>query len=223
MTILIIPCCKTLDIFLYINRIIGLLKASHDGSAFFGSAVCKVGRDGQVLLPREFVETIGYRTTGSTVFIGLHQDAVCLVVFDKRYAMLRLGEAAVAHDDHSRLRRNYGFVEQVTVAVDGMITLSALMRGRGHIGRSVLIVATGQRFEIWDLDRVLEHGPSDLTTLATHHVMTQIGREIGHVPALPAPEPQGCPASAVQPGLRLQYMPALRPRHDPLGRSAVGN
>ncbi len=190
---------------------------------FFGSAVCDVTNAGQMMLPAPFVETIRRRSTNSNLLIGLHQDAACLVAFDRLYAMRRDCEASATPEDQGRLRRNYGFVEQVTISPAGVMVLSALMRDRGHIGRSALVVATGQRFEIWDLDEVLERGPSDLITLATHHLMTQIGREIGHVPALPAPESRGRAEGAVQPGLRLQHMPTLRPRHDPIGRGAIGN
>jgi DNA-binding transcriptional regulator/RsmH inhibitor MraZ len=190
---------------------------------FFGSAVCEVNSAGQMLLPLSFVETMRLRSTGSTLFIGLHQNAACLVAFDRLYAMQQHRDAGATREDPGRLRRNYGFVEQVEIAPSGGIMLSALMRERGHIGRSALIVATGQRFEIWDLDEVLERGPSDLIILATHHLMTQIGREIAHVPALPASDPQARSASTVQPGLRFQHMPTMRPRHDPVGRGAIGN
>jgi DNA-binding transcriptional regulator/RsmH inhibitor MraZ len=190
---------------------------------FFGSAVCEVNSAGQMLLPRAFVETIRLRSTSPTLLIGLHQDAACLVAFDRLYAMQQQGEGGARPEDQGRLRRNYGFVEQVAISPRGVMTLSALMRSRGHIGQSALVVATGQRFEIWDLEEVLERGPSDLITLATHHLMTQIGREIGHVPALPAPEPRGRPESTIQPGIRLQHLPTMRPRHDPIGRGAVGN
>ncbi|QNQ08634.1 division/cell wall cluster transcriptional repressor MraZ [Sphingomonas alpina] len=191
---------------------------------FFGSAVCDVTGGGHILLPPRFGETIRLRSPDQRLFIGLHEDAQCLVAFDRRYAMQRpVDDEAGGMSDAHRLRRTYGFVESTLVAPDGMIAMPALMRERGHIGHSVLLVATGQRFEIWDLVCVLKRGPSDLITLATHHLMAHIGNEVLHVPALSSVKPRPGARRAAQSGVCLQPVPAMQPRHDPIGRGAAGN
>ncbi|WP_244624366.1 division/cell wall cluster transcriptional repressor MraZ [Sphingomonas sp. So64.6b] len=180
---------------------------------------------GEIPLPHRFGETIRLRSPDQKFFIGLHEEAQCLVAFDRHYALQRQfdAEASGVPADPHRLRRDYGFVESTLIAPDGTMVLPPLMRERGHIGHSVLLVATGRRFEIWDLACVLKRGPSDLITLATHHLMVHIGNEVLHVPSLSPSGP--CPDTrrAGQSGVCLQPVPAMRPRHDPVGRGAAGN
>ncbi|WP_034161078.1 division/cell wall cluster transcriptional repressor MraZ [Sphingomonas sp. ERG5] len=192
---------------------------------FFGSAVCDVTSDGEILLPHHFGETIRLRSPDKMLFIGLHEEAQCLVAFDRLYAMRRQfdAEASSIPEDPHRLRRDYGFVESTLVTPGDMMILPALMRERGHIGHSVLLVATGRRFEIWDLVYVLKRGPSDLITLATHHLMVHIGNEVLHASALSPAEPHDDARRADQSGVCLQPVPAMQPRHDPVGQGAAGN
>ncbi|MDB5703936.1 MAG: hypothetical protein JWN66_1052 [Sphingomonas bacterium] len=192
---------------------------------FIGSALSEVTSGGEILLPRTFHQTAQLRSQNGSLFVGLHEESRCLVVYDKAFAAQQqwdfdtrraafIGSNLDAH--YTRLRRTFGFVEEVKLAPDGMMTLGALMRERGRIGTTALLVATGQRFEIWDLDFVLERGPADLVALATLHLKIQIANEECHVPALPSVDSRRRTGNAVQPGLRLQQMPALRPRHDPV-------
>jgi DNA-binding transcriptional regulator/RsmH inhibitor MraZ len=190
---------------------------------FIGSAVCEMTSGGEILLPRGFHETARQRSLGGQMFVGLHEESRCLVVYDRSFAAQQqwdfdtrraafIGSNLDAH--YSRLRRTFGFVEEIALAPDGMMTLGPLMRERGQIGDSVLLVATGQRFEIWDLDYVLSRGPSELMKLASLHLKVHI--EKCHVPALPSVDPRRRAAGASQPGPRVQQVPALRPRHDPV-------
>lgn len=190
---------------------------------FIGSAVCEMTSGGEILLPRGFHETARQRSASGQLFVGLHEESRCLVVYDKAFAAQQqwdfdtrraafIGSNLDAH--YTRLRRTFGFVEEIMLAPDGMMTLGPLMRERGQIGDSVLLVATGQRFEIWDLDYVLSRGPSELMKLATLHLKVHI--EACHVPALPSVDPRRSTAGVPQPGLRVQQVPALRPRHDPV-------
>jgi DNA-binding transcriptional regulator/RsmH inhibitor MraZ len=197
---------------------------SHMDELFIGSALCEVTSGGEILLPRSFHQTAQLRSQNSCLFVGLHEESRCLVVYDKAFAAQQqwdfdtrraafIGSNLDAH--YTRLRRTFGFVEEVTLAPDGMMMLGSLMRERGRIGNTALLVATGQRFEIWDLDFVLERGPADLVALATLHLKIQIANKECHVPALPSVDSRRRPGNA-QSGLRLQQMPALRPRHDPV-------
>ncbi|WEJ99403.1 MAG: division/cell wall cluster transcriptional repressor MraZ [Candidatus Sphingomonas phytovorans] len=192
---------------------------------FIGSAICEMTSGGEILLPRSFHETARQRAMGGQLFVGLHEESRCLVVYDKAFAAQQqwdfdtrraafIGSNLDAH--YTRLRRTFGFVEEIMLAPDGMMTLGPLMRERGNIGDSVLLVATGQRFEIWDLEFALSRGPSELMKLASLHLKIHIANEERHVPALSPVESRRRAASAAQPGLRVQQMPAVRPRHDPI-------
>ena len=193
---------------------------------FIGSALCEVTVAGEILLPRFFHETTQRRSPTKTLFIGLHETAPCLVAYDRHYAQQRHfgAEAQRLHDDPQRLRRTYGFVARSAIAPDGMIVLPALMRDRGRIGATALLVATGERFEIWDPETVLHGGPSDLILLATHHRLAHIANEVLHVPALSSHQPRCGADMPHQPGLRVQPVSQMRPRHDPVGpASAAGS
>jgi len=193
---------------------------------FIGSAVCEVTSGGEILLPRHFHETILSRSPDGRLFVGLHEESPCLVVYDRIFAAQQqwdldtrrssfLGSNLEAH--HTRVRRAFGFVEHVTLAPDGMMILAPLMRERGRIGNGALLVATGPRFEVWDLDMVLERGPSDLVALATLHLKLHLSKEESHGHSLHASDSRRLTRNVAQSGLRVQQVPALRPRHDPVG------
>jgi DNA-binding transcriptional regulator/RsmH inhibitor MraZ len=185
---------------------------------FIGSALCEVTASGHVMLPHYFSDTARQRSAAGSLFIGLHESSPCLIAFDQVYALQRQYDIdAQRIDDPQRLRRCYGFVERTPIEPDGMIMLPALMRQRGHIGDAVLLVATGQRFEIWDLESLLQGGPSDLILLATHHRMVHIANEVLHVATLSSSTSDRA-RRATQSGVRVQPVPAVRPRHDPISR-----
>lgn len=187
---------------------------------FIGSALCEVTAAGALSLPGFLHTTVRRRFCDDSLFIGLHDSAPCLIAYDRSYATQRYygQDGHGMRHDPQWLRRTYGFVERATLTADGLMTIPPLMRQRGRIGGSALLVATGQMFEIWDLEHVLQRGPSDLILLATQHRMINIAQEVLHVAALP-PEPSPCCGTgAAQSGLCVQPMPALRPRHDPIGR-----
>ena len=197
---------------------------------FIGSALCEVTNGGEIVLPRHFHETIMARSPDGRLFVGLHEESPCLVVYDRIFAAQQqwdfetrrstfLGTNMEAH--YARVRRAFGFVEHVTLAPDGMMILAPLMRERGRIGNSALLVATGPRFEIWDLDMVLERGPSDLVALATLHLKLHNSHEESHGPSLQPSAARHHAKCVAQSGLRVQQVPALRPRHDPVG--GIGN
>lgn len=198
---------------------------------FIGSALCEVTAGGEILLPRSFHETARARAPDGRLFVGLHEESPCLVVYDKLFAAQQqwemdnrktafLGPDMEAH--HSRLRRIFGFVEQVVLAPDGMMIIAPLMRQRGRLGATALLVATGQRFEVWDLDFVLERAPADIITLATLHLEDYIANEENNDFSLQYVDAQRRTARTAQPRLRLQQVQAVRPRHDPVAGIGSG-
>ncbi|MEN2787939.1 division/cell wall cluster transcriptional repressor MraZ [Sphingomonas qilianensis] len=185
---------------------------------FLGSALSEVTSGGDLLLPRYFHETVQRRSAAGRLFIGLHETSPCLVVYDRHYATQRHYDTAdPLNDDPQRLRRSYGFVEQTIVAPDGMIVLPPLMRDRGGIGSTALLVAIGERFEIWDFEAVLRDGPTELVQLATHHRLTHIANEVLQVSALSPYRSRRDLGLGAGLGTHVQSMPALQPRHDPIG------
>jgi DNA-binding transcriptional regulator/RsmH inhibitor MraZ len=195
---------------------------------FIGSAICEVTEWGDILLPRRFHQTLQLRSPEPVLLVGLHEESPCLVVFDRLYAMQRQFEVAErlaaspgGFQDYHRLRRIYGFVDEAPVAPDGMMTLPRIMRERGAIGQSALLVATGARFEIWDLAYALDHGPSDLVTLATLLRVGQIANEVCNVASVSPVRTSGPTPYPAQSGFRVQHLPALQPRHDPVGGRAA--
>lgn len=194
---------------------------------FIGSALCEVTEWGDILLPRRFHQTLRLRSADHSVFIGLHEELPCLIAFDRLHAMQRQFEVAEKlaaspggfHDYH-RLRRTYGFVDEAPIAPDGMMTLPRIMRERGAIGSFALLVATGARFEIWDMAYVLDHGPSDLVTLATLLQASQIVQEVNDVAVVSRTRASGPTFHPTQSRVCVQRLPAVQPRHDPVGGRA---
>ncbi len=197
---------------------------------FIGSALCEVTSGGEILLPLAFHLTARIRSPDGDLLVGLHEESSCLIVYDKGVAAQqhydnerrRASYLGTNLDEHfTRQRRMYGFVEHVTLAPDGMMVLPSLIRDRGRIGGAALLVATGERFEIWDLDFVLERGPSELVTLATLQLKQHLANEEQHDISLPrAGAPYRTPVIAPS-GIRVQPVPPVRPRHDPVNRTAA--
>lgn len=146
---------------------------------FIGTAISAVDADGGFVLPKLFLEALGSGAPDGHVFLALHEEGHCLVGYDSdlfaeqqrgidwRAGML-MGGTRTAHD--SWLRTTFTFVEQREIVDPDRLSIGPIMRERGHIGRSVLLVGAGRRFEIWDLANVVEHGPSDLRWVAEHHL-----------------------------------------------------
>jgi DNA-binding transcriptional regulator/RsmH inhibitor MraZ len=194
---------------------------------FIGSAICEVTNGGEILLPLAFHQTARNRSQDGDLLVGLHEESSCLIVYDKDVAAQQHYDnerrrasflGTNLEEYYSRQRRMYGFVEHITLAPDGMIVLPSLIRAHGRFGGAALLVATGERFEIWDLDFVLERGPSDLATLARLHLKQHLANE-EHI-SLPRPDaPYRTPVIANS-GVRAQPVPPVRPRHDPVNRTA---
>ncbi|WP_010183208.1 division/cell wall cluster transcriptional repressor MraZ [Sphingomonas sp. PAMC 26605] len=192
---------------------------------YIGSAICEVTSGGELMLPRRFFETSRARSIDEYLLIGLHEDSECLVAFDRVYVMQRQFEVSErfakspgGFQDHHRLRRLYGFVEEAPLAPDGMLQLPAVLRERGGIGAAALLVASGARFEIWDLGHVLAHGPSDLVTMATLLRTNHLNKEVANGATLSSAGSRPGALAALQPALCLQPLPPMSPRHDPIVR-----
>jgi DNA-binding transcriptional regulator/RsmH inhibitor MraZ len=193
---------------------------------FIGSAICKVSRRGDLMLPTPFRKTARVRAGVPEVrlFVDLDQEAGCLRLFDRAWLNRAYREAEAAAEavmlgraarDTAR-RRLLAFATQIEVQPNGQFTLPATARARLKIRDRALLVAIGDQFEIWDVDHVLAWGSDDLVRLAQLHLNHQ-GDGIDHETDMSLARPQRRPARGAKPGLPVQPLPALPLRHDPVG------
>jgi len=146
---------------------------------FSGSALCAVDAGGNLLLPRFVRETIARRSEVRAMLIGAHECDPCLTAYDRAYARIlhadserrRIAEEASAPQaSHRRLRRIFGFAEDVAFGESGAIVLPPMMRRRARIGAQALLVGTGGTFEIWDPQTALDHDDAEIRAIAAFHL-----------------------------------------------------
>jgi MraZ protein len=145
---------------------------------FSGSAVDSVGTDGAVRLPPFILR--GLDGANSRVMVGVHDVDPCLTGWEPRRATALHAEVerqrlrdeaqgAPPAGHHGRVRRVFGFVEDVAVS-RGRLVLPAMMRRKGRIGARVLFVGTGSGFEIWNPDLAREADDEALRELAEYRL-----------------------------------------------------
>lgn len=149
---------------------------------FSGSALCAVDAGGNILLPRFVRETIARRSDARAMLVGAHECDPCLTAYDRAYARIlhadserrRIAEETAAPAaSHSRLRRIFGFAEEIGFGESGAIVLPPMMRRRAGIGAQALIVGAGGTFEIWNPQTALAHHDPEIRELAAFHLDVQ--------------------------------------------------
>ena len=147
---------------------------------FSGSALCAVDAGGNLLLPRFVRETIDRRSEARAMLVGAHECDPCLTAYDRAYGRVlhadserrRLaGEAPQA--SHARLRRIFGYAQQVAFGESGAIVLPPMMRRRARIVARALLVGAGGTFEIWDPETALQHKDAEISEIAAFHLDVQ--------------------------------------------------
>lgn len=194
---------------------------------FIGSAICKVSKRGDLMLPTAFRKTARVRSATPEVrlFVDIDQEAGCLRLFDRAwlnraYHQAEAAAEAAALDRTARdagRRRLLAFATQIDVQPNGQLTLPTVARARLKIRDRALLVAAGDQCEIWDVDHVLEWGSDDLVRLAqlhlNHHHSDGAAHEIEMSPARPQCRAPG----GGKPRLPVQPLPSLPLRHGPVG------
>jgi MraZ protein len=193
---------------------------------FIGSAICKVSRRGDLMLPTAFRKTARVRSTTPDVrlFVDIDTEAGCLRLFDRAHInqVYCRAEEKAEHAALSPLARDAGrrrllaFAAQVDVQPNGQLLLPAVARARLKIRDRALLVATGDRFEIWDVAYVLEWGSDDLVKLANLHLNPILTDGADHEVSVSPARPPRCAARRGQPRLPVQSLPALPLRHGPV-------
>ncbi|MEG3167614.1 hypothetical protein U1737_05325 [Sphingomonas sp. LB3N6] len=196
---------------------------------FVGSAVSTISARGELTLPEHFCITIQARQAREDLFIGLHADDPCMLVYDRRSvadqhcALSELG-GEPSWDSGTRdtlLRRRLGFVAPAQMDGKGRLRIASWMRSRRGVRQRALLVGMGRHFEVWNLDQVLEQGPGDLIVLAALHLdsltlASPTIKEDHHEPALSRLGARRRAARPGKSGVPVQPLPALPARPDPL-------
>jgi DNA-binding transcriptional regulator/RsmH inhibitor MraZ len=212
------------------NRLLTMFSQRHSGhdmdELFIGSAICKVSRRGDLMLPTAFRKTARVRSATPEVrlFVDLDQEAGCLRLCDRAH-LNRAYVAAEAAPETAALgrtardtgrRRLLAFAAQIDVQPHGQLTLPPMARARMKIRDRALLVATGAQFEIWDLAYLLEWGSDDLVRLANLHLNPILNDGADHEVCVSPARPPRCAARRGQPRLPVQPLPPLPLRHGAL-------
>ena len=149
---------------------------------FSGNALCAVNAGGSLILPIFVRTTLGRRTDARSLLLGSHESDPCLLAYDAGYAAFlhedserrRIGEEDRAPlASAKRLRRIFGFVEEIGFGDDGAVVLPPMMRRRARIGTQALVIGVGGAFEIWDARAALDHSDPDLREIVAFHLDEQ--------------------------------------------------
>ena len=142
---------------------------------FTGSALNAVDAKGRLSVPAFIRQVVERRSGANAIILGVHEVDPCLTAYDRGYNRFlftdterrRLAEEGGdprAH--HSRARRTFGNVEEVSYDSTGRIVLPPRMRKRGQIEDLALFVGTGGTFEIWNPQLALQSEDDGLRELA---------------------------------------------------------
>jgi len=150
---------------------------------FIGNALCAVDGAGKLVLPPFVRGALSRRSDARLIFAGCHESDPCLVAYDRSFARalafdcrrLRLRDASLTLEaHHARIRRTFGFVEQLEMDSRGKVALPPMLLRRARIERSALVIGTGGAFEIWNAQSALESSDPDLSELAAFHLEFQM-------------------------------------------------
>lgn len=146
---------------------------------FMGNALCAVDGGGRLTLPPFVRSALSRRSDARLIFAGCHESDPCLVAYDRSFARtlafdcrrLRLRDESLPPEvHHARVRRAFGFVEQLEMDSRGKVALPPMLLRRARIERCALIIGTGGAFEIWNAQSALESKDPDLSELAAFHL-----------------------------------------------------
>ena len=146
---------------------------------FSGSALRAVNAGGTLILPAFIRLTLVRRTEVRAFLLGSHERDPCLIAYDRDYARIlhedserrRIAEERDAPEASARrLRRIFGFVEEIGFGDDGAVTLPPMMRRRARIAAEALLIGVGGTFEIWNAQSALDQGDPDLREIAAFHL-----------------------------------------------------
>ena len=149
---------------------------------FSGNALRAVNAGGTLILPAFIRLTLVRRTERGSFLLGSHERDPCLVAYDRDYARIlhqdserrRIAEEREEPEASARrLRRIFGFVEDIGFGDDGAVTLPPMMRRRARIAAQALVIGVGGHLRIWNAQAALDQGDPDLREIAAFHLAHQ--------------------------------------------------
>ena len=150
---------------------------------FQGSALNAVDGKGRVSIPSFLRGVIERRGDARTVVLAKHENFPCLSAYDPAYAALkhakleRLLEKEETGPDaeleyQQRNLMAFAATEEVPYDSSGRIVFPPMMRRKGQIGELALFLGTGETFQIWNPQLLLDDPriPEDLKDIARYRL-----------------------------------------------------
>ena len=150
---------------------------------FQGSALNAVDGKGRVSIPSFLRSVIERRGDAKTVVLAKHENFPCLSAYDPAYAALkhakleRLLEKEETGPDaqldyEQRNLMAFAATEEVPYDSSGRIVFPPMMRRKGQIGELALFLGTGETFQIWNPQLLLDDPriPEDLKDIARYRL-----------------------------------------------------
>ena len=146
---------------------------------FQGSALNAVDAKGRVSIPAFLRGVIERRGDARTIVLAKHETFACLSAYDPAYAALKhaklerllekeeTGPAAQLEYQQRNLMA-FAATEEVPYDSSGRILFPPMMRRKGAIGDLALFLGTGETFQIWNPQALLDdpNVPDDLKDIA---------------------------------------------------------
>jgi MraZ protein len=146
---------------------------------FQGSALNAVDGKGRVSIPSFLRSVVERRGDAKTIVLAKHENFPCLSAYDPAYAALkhakleRLLEKEETSPDaqleyQQRNLMAFAATEEVPYDSSGRIVFPPMMRRKGQIGELALFLGTGETFQIWNPQLLLDDKriPEDLKDVA---------------------------------------------------------
>lgn len=150
---------------------------------FQGSALNAVDAKGRVSVPAFLRSVIEKRGDARTIVLAKHSQFACLDAYDPAYAALkhakleRLLEKQEENSDAQLVyqQRNlmaFAATEEVPYDSSGRVLLPPMMRRKGGIEELALFLGTGETFQIWNPQTLLndENIPEDLKDICRYRL-----------------------------------------------------
>ena len=146
---------------------------------FQGSALNAVDGKGRVSIPSFLRSVIERRGDAKTIVLAKHENFPCLSAYDPAYAALKHAklerllekeetspEAQLEYQQRNLMA--FAATEEVPYDSSGRIVFPPMMRRKGQIGDLALFLATGETFQIWSPQLLLDDKriPEDLKDIA---------------------------------------------------------
>jgi MraZ protein len=146
---------------------------------FQGSALNAVDAKGRVSIPAFLRSVIERRGETKTIVLAKHENFPCLSAYDPAYAALKhaklerlLEKEETNHDAALEYQQRnlmaFAATEEVPYDSSGRILMPPMMRRKGQIEELALFLGTGETFQIWNPDLLLDDPriPEDLKDIA---------------------------------------------------------